>query len=484
MRLDTQKSSLLSRILCALLCLSLVFSMLFMSACNTEEEPEATEPEETQEVEDGKTANGLPLNENGKVNVVVFTQDAPRGTKVSNKNTETIELDATNVPKNVVTDYSKIKGLYTDRDFYAGDYIIKSRLVEEKPIFVDYSTLNADIVKSFNDFLVVTDYVEPNTGKDLYGNLQTLIDLNPGKTFYFPDGEYIISRTLETSSRSSDSISFYFSSGAILRAHEDWVGQGHPLIGLGAKELVNDISKPGSNFFVMGGTFDGNGVADGIAINAGRETLIKDVVIINTRYGIHIPNGTNGSSSDADIDDVTIIGNGEYGSKGIYIVGLDNTVTDARVSNVEVGIHVPQGVFVGNCTVIGNPTMQTSTGIHTSGGDTWTSKCNVIDCDTAYAFDAPAGYISQCTAKWTQNNGKSHVAFRFYGKLRCCIISCKAEFFPGANNAFLVATEGGSGRVVSPIYDPSLVGAGDKTMSYIQEGTSLILPAPAYDEED
>ena len=103
MRFDILKATSMRRVLCALLCLTLVFSMLFLSACNTEEEPEATEPEQTEEAKT-QADNGLPLNENGKVNVVVFTQDAPRGTKVTNKNTQTIELEATNVPKNIVTE--------------------------------------------------------------------------------------------------------------------------------------------------------------------------------------------------------------------------------------------------------------------------------------------------------------------------------------------------------------------------------------------
>ena len=475
MRLETTKTGSMRRILCVLLCLSLVFSVLFLSACNNEE-PEATEPEGTEEKAQESV---FELNENGKVNVVVLTEDAPRGTKLSNKNTTTIELDATNLPKNVVTDIAKVKGLYTDRDFYAGDYLIKNRLVEEKPIFIDYSTLNADLVRTLNDFLVVTDYIDANTGKDIYTNLQTLIDLNPGRTLYFPDGEYQISQTLQTTSKPEESNSFYFSSGAILRAHEDWEQTGTPLIGLGAKEKVNTIMTPGSNFYVRGGIFDGNGVADGIAINAGRETLIKDVLIMNTRYGIHIPNGTNGASSDADIDDVTVIGNGEYGSKGIYIVGLDNTVTDARISNAEVGIDVPNGVFVGNCTVEGNPEMASSLGIVVRGADAWVSDCMVINCITAYSFDNPRGYISQCNAKWTVDNGKHHTAFRFSGHMHACIIACKAEFIPGkTSNTFLSAGDKGIGEVTSPMFDENCVGSNDKTSLYLTPGTSVIaLPA-------
>ena len=38
-------------------------------------------------------------------------------------------------------------------------------------------------------YVIITDYVKANTGEDLADALQNIIDSNPRKTIYFPDGE-------------------------------------------------------------------------------------------------------------------------------------------------------------------------------------------------------------------------------------------------------------------------------------------------------
>lgn len=483
MRFCSLKAETVRRIACILLCFALSFAALFTVSCN-EAEPDATEPPSETEASTEAKKTDVPLNENGLVNVLVFTEDAPKGTKVTSKNTEIIEVDATNIPRNVVTDLLKVRNQYTNKDFYKGEYVIENRLTEDKPVIVDSSTVTEEIARSSNDFIVVTDFVKANTGADLFGNLQTLIEKNPGRTLFFPDGEYIISSTLETTSEPSKSTSFYFSSGAVLKAADKWEGGAGPLIGLGALNKVNDILTPGSNFYVIGGVFDGSGKADGITINAGRETLIKDVLIINTRYGINIPNGTNGASSDADIDDVTIIGNGKSTSVGINIVGLDNTVTDARISNVAVGLRNPNGVFVSNCTVENTTDLPYTVGFETSGGDTWMSNCVAINFATAFSFGSPKGIVKQCSAIWTTETD-TQIAFKYSGALRTCIISCSAKFFEGSGTKlFLSANDGGSGYVVSPVFDKSMLSTGDKTEGYLKDQSKIISPAPAAKKDD
>ena len=311
---QTNVKNKMARLLCAFLCLTLICGAVFMSSCNKEE---PTDTDATDEVEQGsESETTYELNENGKVEVLVFNTDAPKGTKISKKMLDTVEMDPENLPRNVVTESAKVTGKYATKDYYAGDYVIAKRVSGTKPLEIDGDTIKQEITKSDSEFLVVTDYVKPNTGEDLYDNLQMLINKNPGRTLYFPDGEYVISRSLETCSDPNKSMSFYFSSGAVLKAADAWrnTGELRALICLGCVEKtpVNDIRTPGSNFYVMGGIFDGNGKADGISIDGGRETLIKDVVIVNTRYGIHIKDGTNNKSSDSDIDDVTIIGQSAF----------------------------------------------------------------------------------------------------------------------------------------------------------------------------
>ena len=489
MRLDKLNSRVLRRLLSLLLCLCFALSALALSACNATQE-EATEGNaETPTEEAGEeVATEVELNENGLVNVLVFTEDMPKGTKLTTKNTTVIELPATNVPRNVVGSLDDVKAMYTNKDFYSGDYVIKSRLTKTKPMVIDQSTINETLAKTDNEFLIITDFIKANTGEDLYANIQTLIDKNPGRNIFFPDGEYVISRPLQTTSKPTDSTSFYFSSGAILKASDDWRKEDskNALICLGGKEKVNDIRTPGTNFYIMGGIFDGNGKADGISIDAGRETLIKDVVIINTRYGIHIKEGTNGGSSDSDIDDVTIIGNGMPNSMGVYVVGNDNTISNARISNVGTGISA------GNCTLMNSCTIENTAGFtntiaFNSGGSAWISNCVSINYDVGFTGAGARGFIKQCTARWTVDleGSTEHTAFKSSGELKASIIGCRAEFLPEAQakNHFLKASAGGAGRVVSPIFDTELVSTSDATQKYLEIASTVISPL-AYKKED
>ena len=50
-------------------------------------------------------------------------------------------------------------------------------------------------------YVVVTDYLEANTGKDVSDAIQSIIDSNPMKTIYFPDGEYILAKPICTSGK-------------------------------------------------------------------------------------------------------------------------------------------------------------------------------------------------------------------------------------------------------------------------------------------
>lgn len=478
---QTNVKNKMARLLCAFLCLTLICGAVFMTSCNQEEPSDTDATDEVEQGTEGETTH--VLNENGKVEVLVFTTDAPKGTKITKKMLETVEMDPDNLPKNIVTETSKVTGKYTTKDFYKGDYVIAKRVSGTKPLEINDDTIKQEIAKVDSEFVVVTDYVKANTGEDLYDNLQMLINKNPGRTLYFPDGEYVISHSLQTRSEPKDSTSFYFSSGAVLKAADAWKNDGdlRALICLGSVEEtpVNNIRTPGSNFYVMGGIFDGNGKADGISIDGGRETLIKDVVIVNTRYGIHIKEGTNNRSSDSDIDDVTIIGNGLAGSVGITMIGLDNTISNARISNVKTGIQTSGGVFLNNCTVENTTSLTGVVGF--SGGEAWVSNCVAINCDTGFSVGSKRGFYKQCMAIWTRDTGKNCVMFDCGGgKLGCALIGCEAEFFNGTGaNLYLRASAGGKGRVVSPIFDSALCDASDCVSAYIEAGTNALSPAPA-----
>ena len=479
MKPNATKTALLRRLICVLLCLSFLIGMLALTSCNVED----AAGEEGTEAATDTNGNEFTLDENGMVDVLVFVNDAPKGTRITSKNTEVVKMSPVNLPRNIVSDINEVRGKYTSRDFYAGDYLIENRIVKNKPLETNDDIINQEIARTDNDYIVVTDFIKADTGEDLYDNLQMLINKNPGRTLYFPDGEYLISHPLETSSKAVNSTSFYFSSGAILRAHDDWKNDGmkRALICLGSLEKENNIRTPGSNFYVMGGILDGKGRADGISVDNGRETLIKNVVIVNVRYGIHIKEGVNNGSSDTDIDDVTIIGNGTPNSYGIVTVGLDNTISNARIYNTKVGLQLSSGCFVANCTVENTAKLADAIGFICSGtGDAWYSNCTAIDCDVAFDIGSTKGFYKQCNAYWPSAIGTQYVAFRS-GTLRSAIIGCTADFPESEAPCMFLSAGEGSGKVVSPIFDKTAVTGDDATARFLQEGTFIIAPSKVED---
>ena len=465
------------------LALSLLLLCAIFASCNTQNELEETNStaEQTEAATEAETVEDEDL-----VEVFVFNKDMIRGEKVTRKILDKVKLPRENLPPNTVNTMDEIQDKYLSRDFYKGDYVLVSALVESKSDLSSEHLKKREISKSEDDYLVVTDYVKANTGEDLYVILQELIDKNPGRTIYFPDGEYVISHSLLTTSRADQSTSFLFSSDAVLKAADLWEREDsyNSLISLGAYEKVNNINAPGSNFYVIGGKFDGNGVADGIAIDAGRETLVKDVLIVNTRYGIHIKSGTNSNSSDTDIDDVTIIGNGNYNSIGIIFSGDDNTVTNARISNVATGVVASNTCFL-SCITVENTMKLRGTPGFLLGINSYISNCVSVDYDIGFQLEGSNCFIKQCSVIWPSNEGEEHVAFKT-DKLRASIIGCRAEFVDNkAKNIFLVSNMEGWGMVQSPYYDRSLVDVeSDFTNFYLFKGERVPIEDEIEDEKN
>ena len=151
-----------------------------------------------------------------------------------------------------------------------------------------------------NGYVIVTDYIKADSGKDVSDVLQNIIDNNPNRTIYFPDGVYIISKPIVTPAEPTKSVALKLSNYAIIRASENW-NNAEAMIRLGGKDAANNIGVTGSNYYLDGGIIDGSGTAKGISIDGGRETVIRNTSIKNVEVGIHIKHGANSGSSDCDI---------------------------------------------------------------------------------------------------------------------------------------------------------------------------------------
>ena len=130
-------------------------------------------------------------------------------------------------------------------------------------------------------WIIVTDYIDNLGRTDVSDELQQIIDENPNSTIYFPDGAYRIDKPIATPADPKKSVDLHLSNYAAIRAGNNWSSK-DAMIRLGGKDAKNDIGTPGSFYSFTGGIVDGRGKANGISIESGRETAVRNVSIKNS----------------------------------------------------------------------------------------------------------------------------------------------------------------------------------------------------------
>ena len=328
-----------------------------------------------------------------------------------------------------------------------------------------------DINANALGYVVVTDYIEANTGKDVSSEIQKIIDENPMRTIYFPDGEYILAKPICTSGKPETAVSLHLSNFAILKASDDW-SDTEAMVRLGAAEPYNTIYRNGSNYYFYGGIVDGNGVANGISIDSGRETSIRNVSIKHTFIGIYIKRGANNGSSDADIETVNIVGNNKKDSIGVLIEGYDNTLTNMRIAAVQNGIKLRSG---GNCLrnihplfIYGyeyaedNIDFADSIAFHEEGsGTNWYDYCYSDQMATGYKLGPGSkAVIVNAFIMWYSPRGDKEVGFEIEGDFNASITNPKIHFRGDTtNNEVLVISPeaNGKGFIDNPIFNDDVV---------------------------
>ena len=314
-------------------------------------------------------------------------------------------------------------------------------------------------------YVFITDYVEPNSGRDVSDGIQKAIDENPNMTIYFPDGEYILAKPVLTPADPKKSVALKLSNFAKLKASSDW-NSDEAMVRLGASHPANDIDTPGSNYYFEGGIIDGSEIAKGISIDGGRETAIRNLSIKRTSVGLIIKNGANSGSSDCDIDTVNIVGNGKADSVGVVLEGADNTLTNMRIASVHMGVKIirsgnyfrnvhPLYIYENELT----EHYQDSYAFYDLSSGNWYDTCYSDQFATGFyaAKDTISSYMG-CRAFWYSDKGNKQIGFEFDGKFHSlmngCHISLKYENVEG--KYMTVKEDGGKGRVNNPIvYEPN-----------------------------
>ncbi len=323
-------------------------------------------------------------------------------------------------------------------------------------------------------FVVVTDFVPADGSRDVADELQRIIDENPNRTIFFPDGLYRISRPLLTPAHPEKSVALRLSNYAVIQAAENWDSP-EALIRLGASHFANDIRTNGSNYSLIGGILDGRGVAGGVSIDGGRETMIRDVSIKHTTIGLYIKTGANNRSSDADVYGVNIIGNSSTESIGVLVEGFDNTLSNMRIADVQYGVILRS---CGNMLRSLHPLYTCprleygdSCGFWDQAGNNWYDFCYADHFATGYR-NAPgiSSTYHNSFCMWYAPEGESHTVFRADGAFNSFVSGLRIGFHEEFTNNYIlsVGKPGGNGvlekvcashtRLADAVHEPYLTG--------------------------
>lgn len=295
----------------------------------------------------------------------------------------------------------------------------------------------------------VARFVKPDTGADVYDALQGVIDANPNRTLYFPDGEYIVSQSLCTSADPTKSVSLHLADFAVIKAADSFKGEA--VVRLGGKNPFNTVTVNGSNYSLIGGIIDGNNIANGVSIDSGRETKIQNTSIKHTVIGLHIKYGANSGSSDADISNINIIGNDTPEAVGMLIEGFDNTFTNIRIGHVHHGVIMKSA---GNALTNIHPLCPMteanypgSCGFIEESGNNLYTYCYSDQFETCFKIIGSGRSIySCCFGFWWSGAGKNCTAFKVEGdKFESVVTNTRIDFRDDTDNTVYEGPEAGSG---------------------------------------
>lgn len=306
----------------------------------------------------------------------------------------------------------------------------------------------------------VADHI-PAAG-DVADALQKLIDENPQRTLFFPDGEYRLSKPVKTPANPAHAVSLKLSAFAIVKPTETWESD-EAMIRFGAAEPFNNITEAGSYYGIEGGVIDCCGRAGAISIDSGRETFIRCLSVKNTRLGIHIKRGANNGSSDADIRDVNIVGNGDENSIGVLVEGYDNTISNMRIAGVHTGVDFKSGgnyirqvhpLYTFNGACASDEVYRTSCAFRDVCSNNWYDNCYSDQFAVGFYSNGARRVYDNCFALWYTPRGGEETAFYFDGRFNCIIRSATVSMHEGVKSSFLTCTEdGGNGVIENPIFN-------------------------------
>lgn len=465
----------------SLLCVLLSFVMLFSAllvGCNDADDVDAVDGGE-------------------KVDVVRAVADISANSRIGEDNVEIVSVNKADLPAGTVLSKDDIVGKFATVDIYEGEYFLSVKLAAMRANgnTANDKNTNSDGVLNFKDagYVIVTDYVKPDTGKDVADDIQKLINDNPNSTLYFPDGEYILSKTITTSADPDKTVSFKLSNYAHFMPDKAWKiadnGDTAPLFHLGATDMAEGIVNEGNHYSLEGGIFDGNNVADAIWVSNAGDVSLRYISIKNAFIGIHVKGDDEGNGPTVDVHTANIVGtahakNAETGegrdSIGVILDSNGNTLTNMRIANNQISImltgkdntlrnlHPLYTSYRDSATSNWQYTYNNSVAFYDIGTRNFYDNCYndqfatgfYMGKDTASIYDCCFNFWYRGTVE-SDKNVSNHIAFRAEGQFNSTVRYNSADFTHGkssesypisSNCAFLTVGEDGGNGTIATVY--------------------------------
>ena len=377
-----KRKNILFRLICLLLCVAM---MLMAASCVAEPEEsdaDATEAESEAETEPVET-----------MKVVVFSAKAAKGIQLNKYRLELADVPVTELPVDPITNIDDAMGKYLLVDVTKGSCVAASMLSKVDPL-VSANGLGAD-------YVLIDEVISAHSEiKDTSEIIQKAIEENPGKTIYFPDGKYQLTKTIVIPSDPAKSVSFRLSNYAILEVANGWAAENTAVIQYGSAESPKTQSGDHADY-IMGGIINPNDKATAIEIYGGGRLFVSNVALKNAKIGIHVK--PNGAYNDIENVNVTSPERGE--SKGIFVEGTNNTFTNMRIYHAFIGAHLKGGdnVLI-NIHPLANPSGNlSSAGFYDQSSGNRYSICYSDQYPVGFKVEAQSrSYFDTCFTFWWQ----------------------------------------------------------------------------------
>ena len=424
---DKRVSKELYRVLSLFLCAFIIFSALALSSCGGGDDEPVEETVETEE----------------QRKVIRVKKGVLAGKQISGDDLELVDVPISGIPEGAIDSLEAIVGKYATINIVMGEYVF-DRMLSTDPLPEDESLIT---------YIVVSDRIENATTKDITAELQKLIDEHPGRTIYFNDGVYTISSTIYIPSDKEKGVSIRLSNYATIKASKDWKGDS-AMIAVGAK---NDKSTAeAAENAIMGGKIDGAGFAKiGVSLENCASTLISDVTLKNFTTSLLVKE----SADSANVECVTVKGNGAADSVGILNSSSRGTFATVNISDVNVGVkNSGKNNDFRAISVTCNKASDSSTGFYEAGDSNVYELCTAENFTNGYFIGNSAKSVFEaCNSSWTSAEVVTQNAFVAEGSFNSVITASTARFFDASSaNAYIKLTSVGGGIVKAPIFDTTL----------------------------